>query len=346
MDNIFPHDKAKEWLIDLLDECLPDNELKKKSEFILNLHLRHDTLAMPNMSERQHEDVIAKIIDGSTLDEVAKATTLEDTSSKKGMLRVMVRTHLNRSGISDVSKGYKDKTRSPRILNFIDTISPEINPRESQIKLINNWFEFAINERNNKDASLQYDDDAIDSLKALKEAYSNNKIQDIFKYNTADKLYKELHQKNKIDHRLNWYRIILGIFSGLNYLNSRNWDLYEQATKENLSYREVDALIQKTQKVIPGYGYALAGSFLADLGGSSFVKDDTHVEDCMTAISKNLNTPEKRVEAVIKSAKAFNTEPRFIDKVMYIAGSGNLPLIGIKLKCPIKKRFIAKLVSA
>ena len=100
------------------------------------------------------------------------------------------------------------------------------------------------------------------------------------------------------------------------------------------------------QKVIPGYGYALAGSFLADLGGSSFVKDDTHVEDCMTAISKNLNTPEKRVEAVIKSAKAFNTEPRFIDKVMYIAGSGNLPLIGIKLKCPIKKRFIAKLVSA
>jgi hypothetical protein len=336
MSELFGYPSTKDWAIWILGDELPV-ELREKSEFILNLHLRCDTLAMPTMSFEEHENIKAKIIDGSTLEEVAEEVCLhlEDTSTKKGMLRVMARTHLNGLGMDQVSRGNLDKTLSPRILDFVDTIEPEQEVREYQRELLACWLRFATNEGSTDDPSLHYDKDACDSLKTLVDAYKKDDTLDLLEFSSAKALYSYLHGDENVDDRLSWYQIVLGIITGLNYLNKNNWDLYDKATSSELDYNEIHGLIANTQKEIVGYSYSLAGSFLADLGGPWFVKIDSHVNDFITASSGNLSSPEKYVKAVIESATACNTKPRFLDIVMNIVGCGKLPLLGVELKPPL-----------
>ena len=90
------------------------------------------------------------------------------------------------------------------------------------------------------------------------------------------------------------------------------------------------------------YGYALAGSLFGDLGSPHFVKDDTHVREGINVIFKGLNNPEARVKALIESAHNIGVHPRVLDKILYLGGSGNLYLIGIKLKIS-KAKFLQKL---
>ncbi|MFA4910387.1 MAG: hypothetical protein WC649_05020 [Desulfobacteria bacterium] len=343
MHKVFPYTNARNCLAEFLEKALP-NGIKSKSEIILSLHLREDTLAMPNMSPDQLKDIREKIVKGDKLDDVCKELYLENTKSKRGMFRVLARTHLNRSGINHVSMGHFDKTSCPRILNFIDTIDLEQDAEKIQRELIANWLKFAENHRGTEfsNEGLDYNDKAYHALKTLNDASGREINCNLMETNvTAPKLSKEL----EID--LGWCRIVSGIMTGLNYLNFREWDLYDQVSKTDLSYENIHKLIKECQKNVSEYGYALAGSFLADLGGPSFVKDDTHVKACMYAISDNLDTPEKRVKAVIESAHSVGVQPRILDKIMYIAGSGNLYLIGVKLKDSqsIKKRFIEELTK-
>ena len=116
----------------------------------------------------------------------------------------------------------------------------------------------------------------------------------------------------------------------MQYLQTNDWNTFEQANRNSLSYKEIHKLTKDYQQNICEYGYALSGSFLADLGSPFFVKDDTHVRSCMIALG-HIGTIEERVESVIRFANELNISPRILDKLMYIACSGNLYLLGIKL---------------
>lgn len=337
---MFPYHNAKEHLIKLIENSLP-SEFKKHSEFILNLHLREDSLAMPIMTLNELKRIRAMVLNGAPIEEVQAAVRLEDPASRRGVFRVLVRTHLNRGGMNNVSEGNPDldKTASPRILNFADTINLNENTETTSKEIITSWLEFAHQYRSavHKDQGLYYDDRAIAALERIHDQLDINEIVQDPEI-TAPQLSKNLNIN------IGWCRIVLGLLTGLEYLHSRKWNVYEKVSKNDLSYDDVHKFIKDGQSNIKEYGYALAGSFFADLGASCFVKDDIHVRACVTSIDETLNSPRARVEAVIKSAQNLSIAPRILDKLMYIACSGNLYLLGVKL--PNSKSIKDKFVNA
>lgn len=343
---MFPYEQSVKHLISLLENHLP-SALKEHTEKIVNLHLRLDTLAMPNMTRADCQTAINHIINGQSLNAILKTIILEETHLKTGMFRVLLRTHLNRSGINDVSmsNNHQHKTLSPRILNFIESIDVNADFFKVQHEIIPAWLAFARKNENESTAeSIRYNDDAIYSLEKMTAA-NNFIIESLGADLKATKKLSGISLKRQLnDERISasWCKIVLGTITGLRYLHSRNWDLYNQTTNTTLTYKEIHGFTKECQNRVNEYGYALAGSYLADLGGSCFVKDDTHVKDCMMALSSELNSPEKRVKAVIESAQQLNVAPRFIDKIMYMAGSGNLYLLGLTVENStlLKREFI------
>ncbi len=340
MKREFPYVESKKILVALFKEGL-SADLKDKAEFILDLHLHEDSFAMNKMTDDDFKNTIALISkENSSIEEVLKSLQLEDTTSKKGMFRVLVRTRLNSTGIGHLTMGTPaiKRTLSPRILNFTDTIDVE---KDSESDIISKWLEFAL--QNNKPttpAPIKYDDRAVKALKALKKLVDEEGTILVVEDISGRKL-SELLNVNE-----GWCIIVLSVITGLNYLKANNWrDLYNRSFNRDITYSQIDMLIQDCQKNVRGFGYALAGSFFGDLGSPHFVKDDTHVRDGINVIYKGLGTPEQRVKAVIDSAKNVNVHPRVLDKILYFGGSGNLYLIGVKLKKPqrFKEIFLEKL---
>lgn len=348
---MFPYYEARKILIELIEKN-SSKDIKAYAELMLNLHLRHDTLAMPIMTASENAFALEKIRSGCSLDEVCSHLIFEQGETKNGIFRVLVRTHLNRSGINDVSMGCAEKTLSPRILSFTDTINlDENNWLLIEEEIIPRWLEHAKVHRNTSDLGMRYNEDAIYALETLNDAYKSGLIVNLLGSDIhATKNTSGINLKKYLgkDIKVSWIKIVLGILTGLRYLHHRQWDVYKRASDKTLTYKEINNLILDCQQHVCEYGYALAGSFLADLGSPNFVKDDTHVRECVSIFSEQLNTPEKRVKAVIDSAHKINVAPRILDKVMYIAGSGNLYLLGVKLKNSqsMKKDFIERLKNS
>ena len=334
MNYKFPFKEAKQLLINLTREGLPSN-LKNKAELILNLHLDEETFPMSDMSEEDQKGLCELIENGASLEEVKSKLTFEKTRTPEGIFRVMVRTHLNRSGIGNISEGIsaKRKTQSPRVLNYTNTIR---FADASEQEIILGWYEFALINRDLEKPALYYNDSAIKALESLLEKVNKDGTISS-KGITSSKLQKEL------GINLGWCRIVLGIITGIKYLRANNWvELQRKSFADTLSYNDIDKMIKDCSKNVCEYGYALGGSFFGDLGSPYFVKDDVHVRDGINALFENLSSSEKRVEVLINSAQNIGVKPRVLDKILYFGGSGNYYLIGQKLSNSrsIKTKFI------
>jgi hypothetical protein len=344
---MFPYQESKIILTTLLREHLPKN-LKNFAEVILDLHLSEEAFIMHFSTTEDDLKIQEMIVRGYSKSDILKSIKFEDTKTKKGMFRVLVRTHLNRSGINHITMGMASnskKTLSPRILNFTDSIDIE---KDSENVILKKWLEFAKdNQKPETPKDLRYDNKAIVSLIALDRYFNNPENPTLPIYgnqNVKRKSAFALSRELNID--IGWCRIVVGVLSGLNYLRFNNWEeLYYQSFKKDISYFQIDNLIKDCQSNVCEYGYALAGSFFGDLGSPHFVKDDTHVRDGINSFFTGLNSPEDRVKAVIQSAHSIGVKPRALDKILYIAGSGNLYLLGINLKNPriIKTKFLERL---
>ena len=142
-------------------------------------------------------------------------------------------------------------------------------------------------------------------------------------------------KNDKKDYRHNWVHIFMSLVTGWNFLASHNWTAYEDAHTVQ-GYQEVKDLIKKMANDVQGYAIPLSGSFYADLGGDRFVKDDRQVKASCCALYPELTTEMKRINYIISSGEELGIAPRLIDKIMYIACSGDLYLFGKGLKSPQK----------
>jgi hypothetical protein len=330
----FPFPEAKQLLINLTRDGLP-SDLKNSADLLVNLHLDEGTFPMSDMSDDDQKDLYKLIENGASTEEVKSKLTLENTGTPEGIFRVMVRTHLNKTGAGQVSMGVpaKRKTRSPRVLNYTDTVNVS---KATETDIIIGWLKFALENRDSNKPELYYDDRAINALEAL-----------LYKLKRDGTILSKWVSANTLERELNadrgWCGIVLGIITGLNYLRSENWiELRDKSFKNDLTYMQIDSMIKDCQDKICGYGYALSGSFFGDLGSPYFVKDDVHVRDGINALFENLSSSEKRVEVLIKSAQNIGVKPRVLDKILYLGGSGNYYLIGQKLNNSrsIKMKFI------
>jgi hypothetical protein len=347
MQPIFPFEVAKDAFSHILPHFLPD-ELKNSAVRLLELHLDERALAMSKMVESETDLIKKQIIDGNSLENIISNIKFEDTNTKEGMRRVMVRTHLNRSGMNHVSMGHYEKTLSPRILNFVDSLSIDLDITEDQTRILKKWYEYALSNsaRTESSDALFHDERAINTLRNIQTECSTNNYNLLVNNQSAPATVKIFRAKG-LDIDLGWTRIILGFLSGLSYLQKRNWDVYKLGNTQPLSYQEIHYYIKNCQAHIIEYGYALAGSFFADLGSKYFVKDDTHVKAFTQILSQDINSPEKRVQTVIESGLCFNVAPRIIDKLMYLAGSGNFYLAGVKIanSLEMKKCYLKEIQS-
>ncbi len=318
---IFPVDQAKEFLIKNVKDSLSDkNEYDART--IVDLHLDPNNFAMPIIID-DHGIQIA-LRNHYPLDDLRKNITFENTKTIQGICRVMVRTHLNRSGVNYVSRGFKkDKTKAQRVLGlFQDDFCPQ--KFTDFTILTSEWIEYADNSTKgnacDEDGNPLFNETDIDSLNKLSEKMPNS-------IRTAEGY--GIHN--------NWAKIVFGVHSGFNYLYkicNLDADLFWKLINEASNTLEgVENLINNAKNEVIEYGPALAGSFFADLGCAKFIKADVHVKDAIAAF---LRKDAKDVSAKLafdilqESSNAYKISPRALDKILYLAGSSNLYLVGTR----------------
>jgi len=327
---MFPVAEVRAKVVSLLEENLPP-VLQHRAQAILNLHMHPSNFVMTCMTQEECHHLIHLLESNSCEEDVQRAIKFENVATLAGRLRVLVRTHLNRSGINHISQGYWEKTLSPRILNFTDSLSLDVDLAAIQNTLPVRWLEFAQMHQDGTDKSRYHDARALRTLGTL-----CSRQDELFRFietspgkPSAPKLVQKFGTSN-ID--LGWCRIMLGVMSGLKFLKETHTDVLRIISRDTLAYKEIHQLTKDCQNNISEYGYALAASFLADMGSAFFVKDDTHVRDCMSALYPGMRTAESRVERVIHEANLIGLTPRALDKLMYLPCSGNLYLLGLKLQ--------------
>jgi len=310
-------------LIEAVKGWLP-NELKLSAENVVALHLDPNNFPMSIKVDcpKKMEEALR---DGVPYKELRKFVSFEDTQTSAGICRVMVRTHLNRGGINFVSRGFSKKTLAERVMGVFP-IDLDPNSLATWETLTSSWLTFAEKARNNKMLDEKgedlFSDKDILSLRLL----SKIKPAD---YMPTKNTHPDIHN--------NWGRLVKGVHSGLNYLNSnyefnptKIWHHIDLASK---SAQGVHDLTKDASRSIHEYGTTLAGSFFADLGAKRFVKDDVHVVDSIAAFlgkERSQVKGEFAYNLIAHTADKHGVDPRAVDKVMYLACSGSLYLLGYK----------------
>ena len=124
--------------------------------------------------------------------------------------------------------------------------------------------------------------------------------------------------------------MLKGMCGGVRYLKRFNMDagrFHEHILQACKTYRGTVSLLDEYRS-IPEVGVALAPNFFSDLGYKEFCKPDVHVCAIINGL-EGTNYDEQQVfERMLCLAKESGVPPRQLDKVFYLAGSGNFYLAG------------------
>jgi hypothetical protein len=324
---VFPYQEAREKLVDLVAANAPTDAIRRYAETAVDLHLRTDTLQMPRMDQAAYDAVHEALADKACVNELVGLLDLEAPETPKGIMRVFMRTRLNSTGLNDISQSYFDRTQSPRVMEFIDSLPESPVPVQTLTGL---WLDHARANRDASDPARYHKDAALETLSVLHEYVverdlasqidSGVKAHDICLAMEADG-----HEPSK-----NWIKVLMSLITGWRYLDSQGWSAFDDVNQVD-SYAAVCSLMEGIEENVQGYAKALSGAFYRDLGGQNFIKDDAHLRDSMLALDRSLLKSESRVDAVFRSADTLGVAPRILDKVMYIASTGNLYLFSRKL---------------
>lgn len=162
-------------ILDLLnDSCL--QVIKNQTGFddrayrrLLSVHLDPRYFAMPIHSHEREQGLRDWAIYQRPESEIQIQT--EDTNSIKGVIRVLIRTHINRQGINQVRRGAaKWPVQSPRVLDLVDATrsDQEIRSWTHYGSLMDAWLKVAhANHREEIPSDQRYDDGDLESIERL-----------------------------------------------------------------------------------------------------------------------------------------------------------------------------------
>jgi hypothetical protein len=298
------------------------------AERLLNVHLNPRHFPMP-IHDLVSEGLLIEFCRGSSdISGASDLLSLEPTRSIKGIARVLARTHMNRQGVSDVTRGAHGprwKAQSPRVVNLFEGINTDDDLRQwlDYKTMINAWI--ALANRNSGDHApdeLRFDGGDIESLMALGDL------------SAAQARCAQASGVPGVT-KMGWARVVLGLYTGLVYLDQR-FGLSAARVWARLdavrTARDVAELSADAQRHITEFGSALAPSFFADLGSEQFVKPDVHVVDVTSARSMSHSANHETSIAFVRQlASDVGWSPRKVDKLIYLACSANFYLAGIKL---------------
>lgn len=313
MDKPLPVEAARGKLVELVRKHICGKDWPENSaEQLVELHLDPRNFPMHRHCDvARLKDGLAK---GLSSDELRHAIEFEDTRSIHGICRVMVRTHLNRQGIGHVTRGESkhERTLARRVLGPFDG---DFDPLAlaDWANLLKHWLAFA-----EKHPEL-FDAKDTDSLEAMARLGPQP--------GAAKKQYAgKVHD--------NWAKVVLGIHTGLVYLQKRFdmdagklWAIIESCESDR---DRASALVEQARKDITGFGEALAPSFFADLGATCFIKPDTHIQQAMKAYSGRDVPKRQIVQILLNAVEATDPRitPRALDKLLFFGDGGPLYFLG------------------
>lgn len=309
--------------------CQTEPSLNRNAaQRLLEAHLEPAHFAMPIHNRKSEQALLAWSRGTQDMNAATALLQFEDTHTITGIVRVLARTHINRQGVANVTRGAIWKAQSPRVLELF---SPARDARTLRAwfdytPLINAWLKVAANNSGSQiQADLLFSPADLGALQALAHL-------------KPDEAQEAGASQVGGIHGPGWARVVLGLYTGILYLErcfafdaNNVWKALDNAQ----SASEVDALTRMAQNQVTEFGPRLSASFFADLGSPNFVKADTHVEAIVMAAKGMASRPtaQQCIDFVRDMARATGRTPRAIDKLMYLACSGKFYLAGI---APVK----------
>lgn len=310
----FPVPESTQWLKSSLEKRLPNN-LKHIADSLLDLHL--DPMNFRMAAHQNFESTIKDLKDGKANSEIRKNIRFESTSDISGTCRILVKTHLNRTGIGFISRGMSrnDQLNNPRVLGiFPEGISKEtLQSYCDYQKFVKTWIAFAEANRDKDFPENKFSFSDTDII-SLKELLNFSPLVQRSKENLPPMIHD------------NWRKIVWGIYTGLiflkNFCNFDQTEFTQRVLAASNKWQDIDFLLKATQSEIYQFGAALTGSFFADCGYKEFLKIDVHVRDSLQAlVGENNLTDELCWKIVRRAAQESEFSPRAIDKIMYLSCS-------------------------
>ena len=291
---------------------------------ILDVHLDPHNFPMPVQSQAAEAGLLALCNGQADLGTAAEILDFEPTREIHGIVRVLARTHINRQGVGDVTRGAQWKSQSPRVMKLFEGLRHVDDFRAwlDHRVMIDRWLSVAeSSSREGAPVDVQFDIRDVESLHALR------------------RLSREQARRLNVSQvpglaKRGWGRVVLGLHTGVMYLEERfamSADRIWAAVDSTTTAQEVATLSADARMHVTEFGPALSASFFADLGSEQFIKPDVHVVDVASAAlgGAATATPEVSVAFVRRVAAEVGLSPRAVDKLMFLACSQKFYLAGL-----------------
>ena len=267
------------------------------------------------------------------------AVRFEDTTTFGGVLRVFARTLLNRAGVADMGRGepQADATMRHHVVPRVNRILSALESEQQIQRLVEydsllELMELTALQYLQCDGPQGIDAGDLRAIQALREA-------------GVASTHAPIREIRQICGLQGWAKWVRGLHSGINCL-SATCGLDIESFREMVQHA-IDngangplALGLQYENAVQEMGLALALSFFGDLGYKQFAKPDRHVIDALEAYEGTTFSAARAFSRVQWHASVAGVTPRCLDKVLFLAGSGNFYLTGFHFGPKFKQGFL------
>ena len=302
------YEVGRAWLIEWTHNEF--NKLsRKQAETIVELHLDPRNYVLDRVTD--FESICSAIVRGEEYQQILKLLKFESVQTLLGVYRVHCRNLVNRQGVSDINRGGLNPTKAPKMLIFLDSLDENNwHGFYQPYRLLDHYLKVATD-----DNTGSFSKEDIRSLRGLREL--GDRLSSV---QSADAPSLGIMQ--------GWLKVIKGMCGGVKYLRRFDMDVNKFLTHVSMAcktYQGTISLLGEYRET-PEVGPALAANFFGDLGFKEFCKPDTHVCSIVNDLY-GTEWKERRVfEAMLVLARQSQVAPRQLDKIFYLAGSGNFYL--------------------
>lgn len=275
----------------------------------------------------------------AVIEKLAQAVEFENLSDFAGVLRVFARTLLNRAGVADMFRGQASQDIRirhhivPRVARALDAMTATQNYQSlTDYDALLAMIEDAATNHMNADGPQGFLPEDLSTIRALRAAGPDSTREPV----------KDVANQYVLQGWVKWIR---GLYSGIRCLSSiSNFDIAQfQATVNhavNSGNNGPLSLGMHFKDAVQEMGLALAMSFFGDLGHGAFAKPDRHVVNALKAYEGSCPTAEHAFQRLQWHSAQAGIGPRRLDKVFYLAGSGNFYLTGFNFGPILKDKLL------
>ncbi len=313
-------------------------------QILVELHLDERFYKMPVQIDlaAQHAVLAQQHPPGELIERLAHAVEFEDLTDFGGILRVFARTLLNRAGISDILRGQAAPDAGlrrhiiPRVSRVLDAMTAALDHQDlTNYDTLLAVIEAAAMTHVDQDGPQGFLAQDLSTIEALRREGVGTTAQAV----------GDVAQLCGLQGWVKWTR---GLYSGIRWLSEvseMDLERFRATVQASIDGAEGGPLGLGGDLAgsVQEMGLALAMSFFGDLGNPQFAKPDRHVVRALRAYDGARLSARQAFERLVLHSNQAGVSPRELDKVLYLAGSGNFYLTGFIFGPKFKAGFLERL---